>query len=209
MKKSFKFELTALAAIFALAVFAGCADKEVRYLGDANRAEAGITMGLDSGDFQKAAADCVESLLKSGALDKRGGGRYVVAIDEVVNDTTLHIDTDLLIKKIRIAMLKSGKAVVTSAIKAGGAESTLTRSVRELRGDDEVASSTVANKGTIVAPNMGLGGKIIQVNSKTGKDKQIAEYYFQLTLTNLETGLVFWEDEVVVGKMGPNDSVTW
>lgn len=170
---------------------------------------APITMGIDRGDFEKAASDATQSLLSSGALNRPGGGRYVVAIDQVINDTTQRIDTDLLVKKIRIAMLNSGKAVVTSAIQVGGAESTLSHSVRELRDNDEINQNTIAKKGAMIAPDMGLSGKIIQRNAKTYKGDQLVEYYFQLTLTELASGLAFWEDEIVVGKLGSNKTVTW
>ncbi len=168
-----------------------------------------VTMGIDSRDFEKAAVDATESLLQGRALDKKGGGRYVVAIDRIINDTTQRIDTDMLIKKIRIALLRSGKAVVTTAIKAGGPESTLSHSVRELRKNEEVKQTTIAKKNSLIAPDMGLSGKIIQRNARTGKGKQLVEYYFQLTLTHLESGLAFWEDEVVVGKVGSSKTVSW
>lgn len=200
-----------LTIIALIALFlAGCSNKQPQYIGDGSgMSVAPVTMGIDKGDFEKAAMEVTQSLLESGALNKPGGGRYVVAIDKVINDTTQRIDTDLLIKKIRIAMLKSGKAVVTSAIKVGGAESTLSHSVRELRNNDEINQKTIAKKGTMIAPDMGLSGKIIQKNAKTYKGDQVVDYYFQLTLTELASGLAFWEDEISVSKMGSNKSVSW
>ncbi|MCR8699106.1 penicillin-binding protein activator LpoB [Campylobacter ureolyticus] len=204
MKKVVFFSLVA-----ATIIFTGCT-KQPQYIGDGSGSSvAPITMGIDRGDFEKAASDATQSLLSSGALNRPGGGRYVVAIDQVINDTTQRIDTDLLVKKIRIAMLNSGKAVVTSAIQVGGAESTLSHSVRELRDNDEINQNTIAKKGAMIAPDMGLSGKIIQRNAKTYKGDQLVEYYFQLTLTELASGLAFWEDEIVVGKLGSNKTVTW
>lgn len=191
-------------------ILVGCGTKQPQYIGDSQGASAApVTMGIDRGDFEKAAMEATQSLLESGALNRKGGGRYVVAIDKIINDTTQRIDTDMLIKKIRIAMLRSGKAVVTTAIKVGGAESTLSHSVRELRDNDEIKQTTIAKKGTMIAPDMGLSGKIIQKNAKTHKGDQLVEYYFQLTLTELASGLAFWEDEIVVGKIGSNKSVSW
>lgn len=188
-----------------------CSQREPSYIGPASLEgkRAPITLGIDRGDFEKAAVSATEDLLRSGALDRKNGGRYVVAIDEIINDTTQRIDTDMLIKKIRIALLKSGKAVVTTAIKVGGPESTLTKGVRELRSDDEVKRTSIAKKDSIIAPDMGLSGKIIQRNARTYNDKQLVEYYFQLSLTHLESGLAIWEDEIVIGKIGSKDSVSW
>lgn len=205
MKKLLTFSPILLALLLG-----ACSSKAPQYIGDGTgSSKAPITLGIDKGDFEKAAMDATDSLLKSGALNKPGGGRYVVAIDRIINDTTQRIDTDLLVKKIRIAMLNSGKAVVTTGIKVGGAESTLSHSVRELRGNEEINQKTIAKKGTMIAPDMGLSGKIIQRNAKTYKNEQLVEYYFQLTLTELASGLAYWEDEIVVSKLGSNKTVTW
>ena len=102
-----------------------------------------------------------------------------------------------------------GKAVITTAVAAGGAEDTMSHDVRELRENDEFAQNTIAKKGTLLAPDMSLSGKIIQRNIKTTDNKQLVEYYFQLTLTQLQTGLAFWEDEININKIGSNKSVSW
>ncbi len=205
MKKGIILSLTLGALLLT-----GC-NQQPQYVGGSNSSvqQAPLTLGIDRGDFEKAAVEATESMLASGALNKRGGGRYVVAIDQIINDTTQRIDTDMLIKKIRIAMLKSGKAVVTTAIKVGGPESTLSHSVRKLRNNQEVKRTTVAKKNALIAPDMGLSGKIIQRSARTQNGKQLVEYYFQLTLTLLESGLAIWEDETVVGKLGSNDTVSW
>ena len=203
MKKTL-FSVAVIAAIFS-----GCATSGYMQNGSKVKDAEPITMGIDHTDFEKAASDAVESLLSSGSLERPGGGRYVVAMGKVINDTTQRIDTALLTKKIRIAMLKSGKAVITTAVAAGGAEDPMSHDVRELRENDEFAQNTIAKKGTLLAPDMSLSGKIIQRNIKTTDNKQLVEYYFQLTLTQLQTGLAFWEDEININKIGSNKSVSW
>lgn len=166
-------------------------------------------MALDYRDFQKAASDAVSSMLQSGAVDKRGGGRYVLGIARIVNDTMQRIDTDQLIKKIRVELLQSGKVVVTTALTTDGAEDKFPMQVRQLRQSDEFNQNTVAKKGQMVAPELSLSGKIIQKNIRVNKGTQQVEYYFQLTLTDVNTGLAFWEGESVIGKRGSNKSVAW
>lgn len=166
-------------------------------------------MGLDYRDFQKAASEAVSSMLQSGAVNKRGGGRYVLAISRIVNDTMQRIDTDQLIKKIRVELLQSGKVVVTTAVGANGAEDKLAMQARQLRKSDEFNQATVAKKGQMIAPELSLSGKIIQRNVKVSSGTQQVEYYFQLTLTDINTGLAFWEGESVIGKRGSNKSVSW
>lgn len=166
-------------------------------------------MGLDYRDFEKAASESISSLLESGAVDKTGGGRYVMAVSKIINDTMQRIDTDQLIKKIRVELLKSGKVVVTTAVGAHGPEDEMAMKARKLRESDEFNQATVAGKGQMIAPDLSLSGKIIQRNVKMDKNTQQVEYYFQLTLTDISSGLAFWEDETVIGKRGSNKSVSW
>lgn len=166
-------------------------------------------MGLDYRDFQKAASEAISSMLQSGAVNKPGGGRYVLAISRIVNDTMQRIDTDQLVKKVRVELLQSGKVVVTTAVGANGPEDKMAMQARQLRKSDEFNQNTVAKKGQMVAPELSLSGKIIQRNVKVGRRTQQVEYYFQLTLTDINTGLAFWEGETVIGKRGSNKSVSW
>lgn len=166
-------------------------------------------IGLDYRDFKKAASEAVSSMLQSGVVNKRGGGRYVLAISRIVNDTMQRIDTDQLVKKIRVELLQSGKVVVTTAIGANGAEDKLTMQARQLRKSAEFNQETVAKKAQMIAPELSLSGKIIQRNIKVNSSTQQVEYYFQLTLTDINTGLAFWEGESVIGKRGSSRSVPW
>ncbi|RKS85963.1 hypothetical protein DES39_1381 [Orbus hercynius] len=205
--KPFNKYTTIIALGVALSL-SGCSSN-VEYVTADNAADA-ISLGLDSQDFEQAAQEALNSLLASNALNKPGGGRYVVAIGKVINDTTLRIDTDMLVKKIRIGMLQSGKAVVTTAI-AGNSNNVddLIYDVRELRGNDEFKQDTIAGKGTLYAPDFSLTGKILQRISRTGKNKQLVEYYLQLTLTDIKSGLAYWENESTVRKLGSNKSTAW
>ncbi len=170
-------------------------------------------MGLDYRDFQKAAAEAVRSMLQSGALDRHENGthkgRHVLAISTIINDTMQRIDTDELVKKIRVELLQSGKVVVTTAVGASGPEDYLPMDTRGLRRSSEFDQRSVAKKGQMQAPDLSLSGKIIQRDIKVNDGIQQVEYYFQLTLTDVSSGLAFWEGETVIGKRGSNRSVSW
>jgi len=167
-----------------------------------------VTSSIDENDFRQAAAEAVTSMLNSGSLNKHDGGRHVLAISTITNDTMQRIDVDMLIKKIRIDLLQSGKVVVTTAVRAGGPEDSMSMQARELRKSEEFNQNTVASKGQMIAPDLSLSGKIIQRNT-SGKGGQRIDYYFQLTLTDINSGLAFWEGETVVAKMTSNNSAAW
>jgi len=196
-----------LSTLLVTSLMTGCADKTERI--DMNNDKGAQVMGLDYRDFNEAASKAVQSMLLSGSLDKKSGDRYVLAISRITNDTMQHIDTDQLIKKIRVELLRSGKVVVTTAVSANGPEDAMSKQARELRNDDEFNQRTVQKKGTMVAPDMSLSGKILQRNVAMDDGKQQVEYYFMLSLTEIKTGLAWWEGETVIGKRGSGKSVSW
>lgn len=165
-------------------------------------------MELEYRDWTKTAENMTTSMLQSGALKKQKSP--VIAIGNIVNDTTQRIDTDILIKKIRTTILKSGDAQIATNFSG---EDTTSNSVRNLRNNSEYNQSTIVERGTLIAPNMSLSGKMIQRNLKlesgwlSSVDTRV-EYYLQLTLTDLKTGLSVWEDEQPIIKEGTH-APTW
>jgi PBP1b-binding outer membrane lipoprotein LpoB len=84
----------------------------------------------------------------------------------------------------------------------------MSMAARELRNSDEFDQSGVQKKGTLQAPDLSLSGKILQRNQTVGDEQQV-EYYIQLSMTDLASGLAFWEGETPIIKRGSNDSVSW
>jgi len=202
MKKVF----TTLSSIVVISLlFTGCADKVQKI--DIHNDTGDQVAGLDYRDFNQAAQEATQSMLRSPAITKPGGGRYILAISDIKNDTMQHIDTDQLVKKIRIELLNSGKVFVTTAL--GSAEDKMNTKARELRENDEFKQNTTIKKGRLLAPDLSLSGKIVQRNINMGNGKQQIEYYFMLTLTDLVNGLATWEGESIIGKRGSDKAVAW
>ena len=184
---------------------AGCAQETTMI--DTVNDEGKAVMALDYRDFDMAASKMVQSMLGSGALKKQEGGRYVVATGRIVNDTTQRIDTDQLMAKIETEILNSGQAVMTSAIGSGSDE--LLHDTRALRDSEEFDQNTVAKRQTLIAPELTISGKIFQRNIRYDRNTQQIEYYFQLKLSDVKSGLRFWQEETLIGKRGSNESVSW
>ena len=173
--------------------------------------EGKAVMGLDYRDFDQAAAAMITSLVRSGTLQKKDGGRYVMATGRIVNDTMQRIDTDQLMAKVEQEMMNSGQVVMTSAVgdKAGDS---LVYEVRDLRDSDradEFNEDTMQAEKQLIAPELSISGKIIQRNVKYDKKTEQVEYYFQLRITDLTSGLRFWQEEQIIGKRGSSKSVSW
>ena len=151
-------------------------------------------------DYIQAANSATSDLLASGALDKVANPPAVLAISRIVNNTGQQIDTDLLTKKIRVALLQSGKAVTTTTFGLGGtAEDPMAKGLQQ-------ESEFKSDQNTTRTPDFTLSGKIIQLTAKAGDTSQ-STYSFQLSLTDPKSGLAVWESDKDITKQGTRSSV--
>lgn len=201
-----------LATVLPAVMLVGGCQSTTKYVDSGDESIA--VLGLSQRDFDQAANQALNDIIASPLLvhpEADKGGRYVLSIYNIINDTSQRIDTDQLVKKIRVGLLQSGKFLTTTAVNftGSGPEDTSSAKVRELNDSALMNKSTVKKNGTVISPDFSLSGKIIQRTNRVNRSEQLVEYYFQLTLTQLETGLAYWEGEYPIAKTGSNDSVTW
>jgi len=199
-----------VSAVLAALVLAGCAT-ETRNIDIAND-QGKAVMELDYRDFDQAAVEMVHSMLAAGIFKKADGGRYVVATGRVINDTMQRIDTEQLTAKIEQEIANSGQVVMTSAVGGQGAPDEMVYQMRDLRDTekaDEFKGGTLPGKGQIIAPELSISGKILQRNIRYDNKTQQVEYYFQLKVTELASGLRYWQKETLIGKRGSKKVVPW
>ena len=182
-------------------IIAGCTTKTE--LIDVENDTSDRAAGLEYRDFENAARSMVTDMLASGQLQKPGGGRYVLIVSRIANDTYQRIDVDQLSKKIRVELMNSGKVAVTTLD-----EDARIMQARQLRGSNEVNQATVAKQGTLIAPDLSLSGKINQREFIVSGKKRI-EYLFSLSMTDINTGLSLWEGEKAIIKSTDKKAVTW
>ncbi|NPA65629.1 MAG: penicillin-binding protein activator LpoB [Epsilonproteobacteria bacterium] len=205
-----------LSLAIGILIFGGCTQGP-KYIDNTNIDKTKpATLGLDYIDFERASMKLVDSMIKSPYLNNlykekihKTNQPLVLMISDFINDTTQRIDIDQLVKKIRIELLSSGKFVTTTAVRASGAEDKATMDLRKLRKNDEFDQKTIAKKGTVIAPDLSLSGKIIQRVSKLANGDQRVDYYIQMSLTNVTSGLAVWEGEEVISKEGSGKTAPW
>lgn len=195
-------------AVFAL-IFAACSTK-TQYIDSADSKEY-TTTGLDTHDLQDAAQKSIESLLSSKYVKNiSGDSPKVLVISDVLNDTMQHIDTEQLTRKVTREMRNSGKFILSLAMGGSGVSSDkMIYTARSARENEEFNQYTTTEKGELIAPELSLSGKIIQKNTRLSSSEQRIDYYFLLTLSDIKTGLVLWDDEVSISKVGSNKNVAW
>lgn len=159
-------------------------------------------------DWQMTAEKAINSLLASGVLSRKDGRKNILMISTIKNSTSQHINARILTDKMRQAILRSGKALTTTAVSGTGAEDAATRQVRKLENDDMFNQTTVQKHGTAIAPDMSLAGEIVQQKTTQGR-KSESYFFFHLTLTDLKTGLAVWEDNVEVAKQAKKPIFGW
>jgi penicillin-binding protein activator len=202
-------QLLLAAPVIGLAACATPGAVQTTSVVDPRADRSAIGAGLDMRDFENAAGDAVQKMLASPQMTKPDGGRYVIAISRVTNDTMQRIDTDLLIKRIRVELLNSGKATITTTIGLDGVEDPLVMQTRQLRHSAEFNQAQVARAGQMLAPDLSLSGKIIQLNNRLGDGSQRVDYAFQLTVTDVNTGVSIWEGDTPISKVMTNRTVSW
>jgi len=183
----------------AIPVFmAGCAT-DAHYVQTGGRENIVSVGQINIQDYIQAASAATQELLSSGALDKVEKTPAVLAMSRIVNNTGQQIDTDLLTKKIRVALLQSGKAVTTTTMGLGGtSEDPLAKGMQQ---ENEFMNDQKVTR----LPDFSLSGKIIQTRASNGNTHQ-STFSFQLSLTD-KNGLAVWEGEKEITKQGTRSSI--
>ena len=194
-----------LTGLFALILFTGCASTKAGYI-DSGGTETIVSLNqINIQDWNNAADQLVASLLDSGALERAPRQPAVLAISRIINNTQQRVDISSLTKKIRVSLNRTGKVVTTTTMGIGGrVEDPLAKDAAEyaaFMNDTPAASVTQM-------PDYSLSGKLLEDKVTSGRDRQIT-FSFQLSLTEIATGLAVWEDEVQITKAGRKSSVGW
>jgi uncharacterized protein (TIGR02722 family) len=198
-------------ALGLLAPLAACATTEMATQRiDPRNDRSPVGMALDNRDFEQAAQALVRSMLENDRLQPRPDGQpRVMAISRITNDTTLRINTNELLQSIRRELSNSGRIVTTTAVGLNGPSDPLAIQSRQLRQSAEFNQATVASRGQMVAPDLSLSGQIIQRTARVDGGAQRVDYNFQLTLTNIRTGIAVWEGQEVISRVGSGRTVSW
>lgn len=194
----------ALTTASAALLLAGCASKnDARYV-DSQGPQTIVSLNqINIQDWNAAADRLVAKLLASNVLERAPELPAVMAVSRIRNNTGVQVDTDNLTKKIRVALLDTGKVVTTTTLGPDG------------KVEDPMAAEVGAmnafmsgQKQKTVLPYYTLSGKLLDDVVTSGSTRQVT-YTFQLSLTTVKDGLAVWEGEEQITKQGQRSSVGW
>lgn len=192
---------------------AGCASAPARRIDPSGTETIATISRLDIQDATDAAGALSESLLASGILG-REGRPSIIAIDRYINNTSQQIDRDRIIKKIRVTLNRAGVALTMTTIDSsgyiGGESVIASQEARAQHEDDRIDKFLDQDVETPrrTSPDYALTFKLLEEKARAGRVRQTT-YMFQMTLTDVQTGLAVWEDEQRITKQGTKPSVGW
>lgn len=178
-----------LAAGLAVCMVLGAGCKTTTRLIDPDDPTVAVVAGVSEADIRTCVRSAVASMLASSRLNRTDGARYVVNIENIVNDTlTRGRDADALSEalgqSLREELMNSGKIVVYNKAVA------------------QYASNPVK-------PQLVLYGRLTsRFLRQDNKDQQI-EYNMNLQLVEIDTGLEFWQKRVFIGKLADRNAVAY
>ena len=199
-----RFLVSALVAA-AVAVLLGGCSTQATYVDPGSTRTLSNVGEINVQDWNMASEAMVSSLIakhiNSGNLKGSGtDGRAVLAISRIVNNTSIQIDTDILVKKIRVSLLGTGKVVADITAGLGGPEDPLAAEAKreaQFLGTQKVAAR----------PDYTLSGKIIENRTRQGNRNE-STYVFQMALATRD-GLAVWEEEKTITKQSKRSAVGW
>ena len=188
-------------AIAAL-VLAGCGTPTT-YVDPASSRVISNVGEINIQDFAQAAdtmvGSLIDNLINQGKLSSAAPDQpALLAISRIKNETGQLFDTDLLVKKMRVALLRTGKVQCSTTQNLGGPED-------PLAADQQKAKEFFEDKKQSRMPDYTLSGKIIEDTTRAGKLRQSA-FVFQLSLSS-SSGVAVWEEEKTIVKQGSRPSV--
>ena len=191
---------SSLAAVIPT-LFSGCATRGRVITTGGNESIVSVDQ-VNIQDYMQAAETMINSLLESDALDRVPNPPALMAISRVENRTGVQVETDLLTKKIRIALNKSGKVITRMNFGVGADGKPLTEDPAGKVIDDLGQFGSDAK--TTRLPDFTLSGKIIQTRARAGNTHQ-STFSFQLSLARGNNAV--WEDEKEITKQGSRSAV--
>ena len=154
-------------------------------------------------EWSQAADKLINNLLSSNVLDRAPEKPAILGISRIVNNTQQQVDTDELTKKIRVALNNTGKVLTTTTVGLGGkAEDPLAQQAEQYN------QFMAGQKQVTRMPDYTLSGKLLEDRISQGNNTQIT-YTFQLSLTDVRTGLAVWESEQQISKVAHRDTLGW
>jgi len=151
-------------------------------------------------DMQVVAKSLVDSMMQSGAI-QQATKPPLVMVTNLQNKTMEHIDTQSIMDKIRVAVMRSGK--VQFVDKEARED---IKSEYDYQGSGNMSDFDKKGPGSQKSADLIVNGRLDSVTKEVGKAKTVY-YKITLNLTNLKTAVIVWSDEKEIRKKFKKQSI--
>ena len=194
--------------VLVLALLVSCSERrpigrnaDARYIEDSSEKGLVNLEKINSQDFTRAANKLLQDLFTTGALAKAPDQPAILHVGEVRNDTQTYFDTDLLLQAMKRDLLASNRVRISTTEGLGGKASD--KYAKEVR-----AKLEAGDPFAVIQPRpfFSLSGKVIEETSRVDKVTQ-KDFYFLMTLTEIDTGTGVWFGRELISKQGRRGSI--
>ena len=194
------------AVLLCVLLLAGCAPEQTTEIDlDTDTAE---DADYSSADLMLISDEMVTSIKANGFHNQyaaaHGGQRPVMILARALeNNTDEHIDTRMILDKVRTALIKDGVAQFVDDQAFDQALDQLNMQATDLYND-----AKAAQLGRFVGAHYIMRGSIGNIRKMDGRETR---NYFLITMTivDIETLLITWIDEVEYKRKSTKGSVRW
>ena len=199
--------ILSLVGSFTFLLLISCSERHpIGRAADARYLEDGSNKGLvnldkiNAQDFTRAANQLIGDLLSSGALANAPTQPAILHVGEIRNDTQTYFDTDLLMQGMKRDLLATNRVLISTTAGPGGkgADSYAQEVRQNLEGEGKQINRP--------RPYFSLSGKIIEETSRVEKVTQ-KDFYFLLTLTEINSGTGVWFGRELITKQGRRGAI--
>ena len=163
-------------------------------------------------DLQMISEKITESLLQHPIfVNANYKDPVIIAFSHIVNNTNdRSFDTKAIGDKIKVALLKSGKARVTSFSNEQRDQHLRDEIINQqnFQQSGMVNKNTIGKKNNLYAADYFLSGEVMEIRKRTNGMEHV---YTKMTvqLIDPESGLTIWADEKEIAKSGKRKTIGW
>ena len=202
MRKTSSFATTLLTLLCVGIIGIGCASPPSYR--DPNSTES-LTSGFSYADVNSSAQRMIESMLTSPAtVDITSKRRPILVIERIKNETDQHLNMSDLAAAIRTQLTRSGRFRFTE--KEG--RQAMSEEIAYQNRSGMVNTETATARGQQLGSEYILSGRLVSYR-ETYERRVIKNYRLTMRLSNLQTGIIEWEDVDKISKEQTRGVVGW
>ena len=192
-----KFMFTAAICFAVVIAFAACSSSPKVTRGEAGGSGSDLSGYWSAADVKIVCDTLISDALSSTRIDgyirdftgRNRGANPTVIVGRFRNNSSEHIDTDIISGNMRTAIINSGKL---DFVEGGDARDDIRAERQDQQGQaSESTASALANE---TGANFMLTGDVRSIVDRAG-NRSVRTYYVRASITDIETNRIIWEGE--------------